>query len=200
MATAGGSNRSSRRREALLAEAATVIAERGLANTRIADIGERIGMSASHVLYYFSSKAELMLEARRREWGIWRDATKVAMAGTTSAWHQLMLFADRTLPAQPPDTRWLLIVESARHAHTDPTFAELETTIGTEYIAMIAGIIGRGVADGEFVHADPHSVALQLGGMLDGFALYVLIGVDDRAELLGHARAFAGAALGVTST
>ena len=51
------------RRPQLLAAAADVIAERGLAGTRIADVAERVGTSSAAVLYWFSSKDELLAEA-----------------------------------------------------------------------------------------------------------------------------------------
>ena len=51
------------RRPQLLAAAADVIAERGLAGTRIADVAERVGTSSAAILYWFSSKDELLAEA-----------------------------------------------------------------------------------------------------------------------------------------
>ena len=44
------------RRPQLLAAAAEVIAERGLAATRIADVAERVGASPAAVLYWFESR------------------------------------------------------------------------------------------------------------------------------------------------
>src|SRR5919201_2307412 len=51
------------RRPEILGAAAEVIRERGLQNTRIADVAERVGTSAPAVLYYFESKSELLSEA-----------------------------------------------------------------------------------------------------------------------------------------
>src|SRR5204863_227897 len=48
---------------ALLDAAAGVIAERGIAATRIADVAERAGTSPPAVLYWFESKDELLAEA-----------------------------------------------------------------------------------------------------------------------------------------
>jgi AcrR family transcriptional regulator len=50
------------RRPQLLAAAGEVIAERGLDGTRIADVAERAGTSAPAVLYWFSSRDELLAE------------------------------------------------------------------------------------------------------------------------------------------
>ena len=51
------------RRQQILDAAALVIAERGLCDTRVADIGARAGVSAALVLYYFGSKDRLLTEA-----------------------------------------------------------------------------------------------------------------------------------------
>ena len=51
------------RKPQLLAAAAEVIAERGLAATRIADVAERAGTSSAGVLYWFESRDELLAEA-----------------------------------------------------------------------------------------------------------------------------------------
>jgi AcrR family transcriptional regulator len=55
----------SERREALVRAAIDVIAEKGLSGTRVADTGERAGMSAGHVLYCFDGKADLFSRALR---------------------------------------------------------------------------------------------------------------------------------------
>ena len=51
------------RRPQILAAAAEVIAERGVAATRIADVAERCGVSPPAVLYWFDSKEKLLAEA-----------------------------------------------------------------------------------------------------------------------------------------
>src|SRR3954451_21414508 len=52
------------RRPAILKAAAEVIAERGVIGTRIADVAERADTSAPGVLYWFSSKDQLLTEPR----------------------------------------------------------------------------------------------------------------------------------------
>ncbi len=44
------------RRDQMLSAALDVISERGFADTRIADIAERIGISPALVIYYFKTK------------------------------------------------------------------------------------------------------------------------------------------------
>ena len=51
------------RRPQILAAAAKVIAERGLAGTRISDVAKRAKTSSPAVLYWFNSKEELLTAA-----------------------------------------------------------------------------------------------------------------------------------------
>ena len=51
------------RRPQILAAAIEVIAERGIAATRIADVAERAGTSPAGVLYWFKTKDELLGQA-----------------------------------------------------------------------------------------------------------------------------------------
>ena len=58
-------------RERLVIQAAVqAISDRGLANVRMSDIAELVGMSPGHITYYFESKSELLMQAIRwsEEW------------------------------------------------------------------------------------------------------------------------------------
>ncbi|MDQ3772327.1 MAG: TetR family transcriptional regulator, partial [Actinomycetota bacterium] len=54
---------SKERKKEILEAAARVIGDRGLCDTRIADIAEQAGTSAALVMYYFESKDRLLTEA-----------------------------------------------------------------------------------------------------------------------------------------
>src|SRR5215831_18789773 len=59
------------RRGQMLHAALQVISERGFADTRIADIAERIGISPALVIYYFKTKDQLLTEAIRHYEDAW---------------------------------------------------------------------------------------------------------------------------------
>jgi len=59
------------RRGQMLRAALDVITERGFADTRIADIAERIGISPALVIYYFKTKDQLLTEAIRHYEDTW---------------------------------------------------------------------------------------------------------------------------------
>ena len=47
------------RRPQILAAAAELLTEEGLSDVRVADVAERAGTSATSVIYYFGTKADL---------------------------------------------------------------------------------------------------------------------------------------------
>src|SRR5258708_28478020 len=62
---AGSREVTGQRREQMLQAALEVIAERGYAETRIADVAERAGTSPALVIYYFKTRDQLLTEALR---------------------------------------------------------------------------------------------------------------------------------------
>src|ERR1700728_2835349 len=68
---ASGLGTADSRREQMLRAALEVIAERGYAETRIADVAERIGISPALVIYYFKTKDQLLTDAIRYSEDTW---------------------------------------------------------------------------------------------------------------------------------
>src|ERR1700730_18852682 len=74
------------RREQMLRAALEVIADRGYADTRIADVAERTGISPALVIYYFKTKDQLLTEAIRYSEDSWyADAQRRLAALPTAA-------------------------------------------------------------------------------------------------------------------
>src|SRR5919108_3296744 len=81
------------RREALVRAAIEVIAEKGLNGTRIADIGERSGISPGQVLYYFDGKSDIFTRALRAIEDDLRDQARAAFEsrpGAAERWDWLV--------------------------------------------------------------------------------------------------------------
>ena len=100
-----GANRAlnPQRRARVLEAAAQALLQRGFAETRIADIAERAGMSPGHVMYYFDSKEKLLLEALRfREEALFY-AEIAGVADGVSAWERLERWIERSIPSGPAD-------------------------------------------------------------------------------------------------
>src|SRR5271165_4752701 len=73
------------RREQMLHAALEVISARGYADTRIADVAERIGISPALVIYYFKTKDQLLTEAIRYLDNLWYADGQRRMAALPTA-------------------------------------------------------------------------------------------------------------------
>ena len=82
---AGTAGTADQRREQMLRAALEVIAERGYADTRIADVAERTGISPALVIYYFKTKDRLLTEAIRYLDNLWYADGQRRMAALPTA-------------------------------------------------------------------------------------------------------------------
>src|ERR1044072_2256380 len=98
-----GGRRQAPPREKVLAAAMEMIAERGLEQLTMAALGRELGMSSGHLLYYFRSKDELLLQTL--EWSEGRLGAERArlLTRTATARERLDAEGDREGPARPPD-------------------------------------------------------------------------------------------------
>src|SRR5260370_22838352 len=101
------------RRGQMLRAALDVITERGFADTRIADIAERIGISPALVIYYFKTKDQLLTEAIRHYEDAWYAECTRRMDKLPTAAERLeelvamMLLPDRDLEPDDNSKLWL---------------------------------------------------------------------------------------------
>ncbi|MDH6139511.1 AcrR family transcriptional regulator [Kitasatospora sp. GP30] len=198
--TAPRLRRPARPREEVLAVAMAAIAEHGLAKLTMAGLGKQVGMSAGHLLYYFGSKDQLLLETLRwseEQLGERRRA-ELGRAGV-SAWERFGAYAELYLADGPGDPRWILWVEVWGRS---PASAELragQLEIEAPWQADLEALIEEGVAAGAFRGGAAAERAEQLRAVLDGYSVPLAIGLPgaDRERSLGRVRAVAAALLGV---
>ena len=110
------------RREQMLQAALDVIAERGYAESRIADVAERAGTSPALVIYYFKTKDQLLTEAIRFSEDSWYEAGTRRMTELPTAAAKLEeIVAMSCLPEadSEPTSSWALWLDlwaqSVRH-------------------------------------------------------------------------------------
>src|SRR5258706_456881 len=99
------------RRGQMLRAALDVITERGFADTRIADIAERIGISPALVIYYFKTKDQLLTEAIRHYEDTWYTEGKRRMDKLATAAERLEGLVGMNLlpgPNPEPESTWKL--------------------------------------------------------------------------------------------
>jgi AcrR family transcriptional regulator len=157
------------RKPQLLAAAAEVIAERGLAATRISDIAERAGTSAPAVLYWFKSKDELLAAALTWEEDRFYTEVLAKLSPGLSPPERMALFID----ASSGGGEWTLWMEFWSHALRDPEAGKTRAELDRRWRAAIAEIVRDGQASGDFGEADPDDVAATIAALLDGLAVQI---------------------------
>jgi AcrR family transcriptional regulator len=160
------------RRPQLLEAAAGVIAERGIASTRIADIAERAGTSSPAILYWFESKDELLAEALTvEEERFYRQLTD-RMEELESPRDKLRLM----LESSAEEYDWTLWMELWTRALRDRSTLAARRRLDDRWRTQIAEVIRDGQRAGEFGDADADEVALVLASLIDGLAVQVTLG------------------------
>jgi AcrR family transcriptional regulator len=138
-----------KRRRELLDSAFTLIAERGLEGLRTRDIAARANVNISTLHYYFGTKDKLIAALVDYANSKFREPRR-SNAGETldvlGDLHDHLVGAWRAFHATPHLATVLqeLVVRSKRDTKTRSAFRALHT----QWNAIVAGVIGAGVADG----------------------------------------------------
>lgn len=183
------------RERSVVAAAAELIAEQGLADLRMSDVARRAGMSVGHVTYYFPSKVALLARAITSREAVFQAHVADAIRDRESAWDRLLTLVGLAAANGPRDPDWLLWFEVWSRAATDPDLARTQRELDDWWRAAMAQIVAEGVERGEFRCADPDRAVDVLSALTDGLSVrLVLAGAPmSRARLLdlvsGTARA-----------
>ncbi len=177
------------RREQMLRAALEVIAERGYADTRIADVAERIGISPALVIYYFKTKDQLLTESIRYLDNIWYAVGQRRMAELPTAAARIEeIVAMSCLPEADAEPRssWTLWLDFWTLAARNPEVAGLRQRDDERWREMVSSLVTDGQRAGEFRVVDADNFAILLCSLLDGLAIQIAL--DD--PVVGPERAF----------
>jgi AcrR family transcriptional regulator len=168
------------RRDQMLAAAATLIAERGFSDTRIADVAERVGASPALVIYYFGTKDSLLTEALRWSERSFYAATEEMLRSTPKLRKRLELLVEWTLV---PDKQtaltgdWGLWFDLWAQAFRHPEVKKDRAELDLQWRDLIARVVQAGIDAGEIEKLDVETFAIMWGSLLDG--LVVQVALDD---------------------
>jgi AcrR family transcriptional regulator len=171
------------RRARVLEAAAAALRERGFAETRVADIAERAGMSPGHVMYYFASKEDLLLEAlRHTEEGLFYAEVGNVDEGA-SDWFRIERWIERSIPAAAGDEQWSLWLELWTRAVHDPRIAAMLQERDDRWTSTLRAIVADGIERGSFRCARPDAFVDRLSALITGWAIPLTVGSpgSDRA-------------------
>ncbi len=191
------------RRSQMLEAAAQLIAERGLARTRIADVAERVGISPALVVYYFQTKEALLIAAlREAETGFYASAEDLLRSqGTLRQRIETLVELTFTEESQGEvKGQWGLWFDLWNEAFRHPEVAADRRALDEQWRGLIARIVRRGIEAGEAsADLDVDTFTVTFAALLDG--LSVQVALDDpvvtRERAGGVALAFARRELGL---
>ncbi|OII67125.1 transcriptional regulator [Streptomyces sp. CC77] len=179
-------------REEVLAAAMAMIAERGLDGLTMAGLGREVGMSSGHLVYYFRSKDELLLQTLE-----WSEGRLGAERSALLSQHVLPV-ADRLaayvglyVPDGPRDPHWTLWLEVwNRSQNADADARARQAAIEGAWHRDLVALLAEGVSRGELRPVDPDRYATRLRALLDGFSVHVAVGIPGtgRDQVLAHVR------------
>src|SRR5580700_7198093 len=166
------------RREQMLHAALEVISARGYADTRIADVAERAGVSPALVIYYFKTKDQLLTEAIRHYEDSWYAVGQRRMSRLTTAAARLEeIVAMSCLSDEDPEpgSSWQLWLDFWAQAARNAEVASVRQKSDERWRDIIATLVREGQEAGAFRETDAASFALYLSTLLDGFTIQIAL-------------------------
>ncbi|MFG2829585.1 TetR/AcrR family transcriptional regulator [Streptomyces sp. NPDC048434] len=187
-------------REQVLAAAMTTIAAEGLDRLTMAGLGREVGMSSGHILYYFGTKDELLLQTLQWSEEQLGAERRAALSRRVPARERLDALVDLYLPEGHRDPRWTLWLEVwNRSQNADDETRERQLDLELAWHRDLVALLVEGISKGEFRPVDPERFATRTRALLDGFGSQLVVGLPgtDREEVRGHIREFLDESLSV---
>ncbi|MBY8871270.1 TetR family transcriptional regulator [Micromonospora sp. PLK6-60] len=162
------------RLDALLRTACDVIQQRGLANTRTADVAEAAGVSQALVFYHFATKDRLLAQAFA--YAVEQDLARLDAVIRSSAPPLVKLRRILRLytPAGRP-TSWSMWIDGWSESLRTPELEKVSRRLDLRWREELAAVIAAGVRDGTFECADPAGAAWRISAVMDGLAVQLAV-------------------------
>lgn len=171
------SKRKQARRDEIARAAIAPLSERGYRNVRLADIGESLGMTGAHLLYYFDSKADLFLAALRIVEQDLRDSIHTAfedIEGAHDRWDHLV---STGAPVGLHDSGLLMWLQAWSEAVHDETVHAVISELEDRWQGLLREVLEYGLARGELDEdLDIDDFVEGCAALLDGLTLRVVVG------------------------
>ena len=179
-----GVNRSEKRRT-IVAAAWPLFTKHGYLPVTVADIAKAAGMSTSAVHYYFPTKNEIFLatldECSRH--GSARRAPAHTIANPTQ---RLLKLFEIQLDGSPESRReWATWAQSWTSSAVFADAHEANEIAYSRWQQELLPIVEEGMASGEFVSGDPHTMIASLTALIDGLGVRLLAGALDPHDVHG---------------
>ena len=153
-----------------------VIADRGLAATRISDIAERAGMSPGHVMYYFRSKDLVLMDALRFVEDRMHEEVGGELASIAPGPKRLRRLLELNMPDGPADPSWALWLEAWTLAPHNEVVLELVAELEARWVGLLADVVHSGIEVGAFRCDDVEAAVTHIYATINGLAVQVVTG------------------------
>lgn len=166
------------RRRQILRAAATVLGERGFADTRVNDVAAAAGVSSALVIYYFGTRAQLLIAALRHAEDTFYQAFAARVAQTDSAAGRLQRIVDLVVQPRELDDMpgsWVLWLDVLAQAPRHPELERHRVELDARWRQTVVEVLRYGVERGEFAPVDVETFGLMLTAVLDGLALQLVL-------------------------
>lgn len=176
-----------------------MVLQRGLADTRVADVAAESGVSGGLIHYHFTTKDQLLTEMLRT--AAERDiahARKLAKGPGTAT-----VRLDKVMREFVPDkfdTSWILWIDAWGVGLRNPAIRAISEELDNAWLEVLTEVIQDGAESGEFACLEAEASAWRLAALLDGLGLRITLqrGVMSSRQMVDHARLAAAQELGVS--
>ncbi|MEV5721533.1 TetR family transcriptional regulator C-terminal domain-containing protein [Amycolatopsis mediterranei] len=156
-------------RERVMQEAWALLAERGLADLSLSELGRRLDTSAGHLSYYFGSKNGLLLELLRWSEDELIEQLAFVLESGDPAEERLHSLCKLNFPRAAGDPRWLLWIELWPRVMHEPALREAQLEYDAAWRAAIARIVGE-------LTDDVETLTQRVFALIDGLSVALLTG------------------------
>lgn len=158
----------------LLRTAVEVIAQRGFANTRTADVAKAAGVSQALVFYHFNTKDGLM--ARAFEYAAEQDMARLqAVMDAPDDPLEKMRKLLKLLTPQGRSRSWLMWIDGWSEALRTPELERVSRRMDLRWKEALTEVITAGVKEGVFTCDDPYGAAWRINATIDGLAVQLMV-------------------------
>lgn len=181
------SARGDRRRREILEAALAEIRAQAVADVQLSAIAARTGLRASHLLYYFGSRDEVLIAAvalaeQRLATGRPERLRRIA-DGT----ERLAAYVGTYLPDDRHDPIWKLWIEGWLRSPSRAEFTTVGRVADQRWMADLVECLEHAEADGATLPEPAAGYARRLLFVLDGLAIHVLADHIGAEEAVAHA-------------
>jgi AcrR family transcriptional regulator len=189
------------RLDGLLRTACDVIVERGLANTRTADVAKAAGVSQALVFYHFETKERLLAQAFA--YAAEQDLNRLdAVLGSTASPLDKLRKILKWYAPTGASKSWAMWIDCWAESMRVPELEKVSRRLDLRWKEALTEVIAAGVKEAEFTCADPAGAAWRIIALIDGLAVQLTVHekVISRKQLSDWVRLAAARELAVDPT